>query len=103
MLCVPIIEGITFWILLRNPNEIPKQELESQIQQTMGQQHKDDILKKNEEFSFGDKIRYMPSLLKYMSVLFLVYFAEYFINQGLVSILYDENNSNNTKKKLYLN
>lgn len=89
MLIVPIIEGIAFWGILRNPNGIPKQELESQNLQTMCKQDSSITKEEGEEeenFSFNDKIRYMPSLLKYMIPLFLVYFAEYFINQGLVSM-----------------
>lgn len=87
MLIVPLIEGLAFWLLLRDPNEIPQHELEleSQNPQTMGIQESI-VTKEEEEFSFNDKIRYMPSLLKYMLPIFLVYFAEYFINQGLVSM-----------------
>lgn len=87
MLIVPLIEGLAFWLLLRDPNEIPQHELEleSQNPQTMDIQESI-VTKEEEEFSFNDKIRYMPSLLKYMLPIFLVYFAEYFINQGLVSM-----------------
>lgn len=35
----------------------------------------------------GEKLRLVPGLLKYMIPLGLVYLFEYFINQGLVSII----------------
>ena len=37
---------------------------------------------------FLENIKLLKSLLKYMIPLFLVYFAEYFINQGLFELLY---------------
>jgi len=39
--------------------------------------------------SLSNKISYIPSLLKFMIPLGLVYFFEYLINQGLVSFLHD--------------
>lgn len=75
MLIIPLIEGVTFWLLLRNPNEIAVPKCPDNV-----------ISKEEDEFSFRDKIRYMSSLLKYMIPIFLVYFAEYLINQGLVSM-----------------
>lgn len=42
--------------------------------------------------TFGEKIRYVPSLLKYMIPFFLVYLFEYFINQGLVRIQQTQKN-----------
>lgn len=41
-----------------------------------------------ESFNFRDKIQYLPSLAKYFLPLLLVYFAEYFINQGLFELIY---------------
>lgn len=37
---------------------------------------------------FAQNFKVIPPLLKYMIPLFLVYFAEYFINQGLFELLY---------------
>lgn len=92
MLCVPLLEGAAFWILLRNPTCIPKNvsseklsaacsSVESQIDVECGNKKAAGV----EPFTLADKIRYLPSLLKYMVPLTLVYFFEYFINQGLVS------------------
>lgn len=38
--------------------------------------------------AFRKKLKILPSLMKYMIPLGLVYFFEYFINQGTVSIYY---------------
>lgn len=40
------------------------------------------------QLTLREKIRLIPSLLKYMVPLTLVYFSEYFINQGLHELLY---------------
>lgn len=85
MLIVPLIVAITFWILLRNPNKIPKHDLECECNQSAIDQNAA-TLNKRADFSTIDKIRYMPSLLKYMAPLFLIFLFEYFINQGLVSM-----------------
>lgn len=41
-----------------------------------------------EPFDLRAKIRFLPSLAKYFLPLLLVYFAEYFINQGLFELIY---------------
>lgn len=92
MLVVPFIEGLTFWLLLRSPCAIPKNDSEISFTTSFVRSftRSDDIecADDNSEtkFSFGDKIRYMPSLLKYMVPFLMVFLFEYFINQGLVSI-----------------
>lgn len=87
MLCVPLIEGAAFWCLLRNPCTIPKKDSESSFKITPDDQETA-VENKNTKLSFGDKLRYIPSLFKYMIPLALVYLFEYFINQGLVSSSY---------------
>lgn len=42
----------------------------------------------NSAFDFQAKLRCLPSLAKYFLPLLLVYFAEYFINQGLFELIY---------------
>lgn len=90
MLIVPLIVTITFWIFLRSPNKIPKHDFECQCNRSTSDQ---DSATLNEwtEFSTIDKIRYMPSLMKYMVPLFLIFLFEYFINQGLVSKMQKKN------------
>lgn len=84
MLIVPFIECVTFFLLLRNPCIIPKNDSE------LFTIVPDDIENGPEEpetkLTLSDKFRYMPSLFKYMIPLTLVFLFEYFINQGLVSI-----------------
>jgi battenin len=44
------------------------------------------------EFKFKDKIFLLRHLIKYMIPLFLVYYSEYLINQGLFELLYFKDN-----------
>lgn len=60
-----------------NTNDNPKVddiEMNNKLQSSHG-----------ETFGFKEKVMYLPSLFKYMVPITLVYFLEYFINQGLVS------------------
>lgn len=85
MLSVPLLEGATFWMLLRSPNTIPKRDSEPQFNQSPNDQETATSGTET-KMSIGDKIRYVPSLLKYVIPLLAVYLFEYFINQGLVSV-----------------
>lgn len=85
MLSVPLLEGAAFWVLLRNPNSIPKRDSEPQFNQSPNDQETATDCAET-KMSLGDKVRYVPSLLIYVVPLLLVYLFEYFINQGLVSI-----------------
>lgn len=108
MLSVPILEGVAFWLILRRPTETPtthgidNTQFEIQSTETLSATDTFDNINLNtrvddaemsnnvndSETPFGlkEKIRYLPSLLKYMVPITLVYFLEYFINQGLVSL-----------------
>lgn len=48
----------------------------------------------DESFGFREQLRFLPSLSKYFMPLLLVYFAEYFINQGLFELIYYDEVSN---------
>lgn len=80
MLVVPIIQGLTFWLVLVHPPQsgvpITKNGIESQ-------EHIIEVPRQ----SFKDKINLVPGLMKYMIPLGLVYFFEYFINQGLYELV----------------
>ncbi|XP_033188049.1 battenin [Bombus vosnesenskii] len=80
MLIVPIIQGITFWLVLVHPPQssipITKNGIDSQ-------EHIIEIPRK----SFKEKINLVPGLMKYMIPLGLVYLFEYFINQGLYELI----------------
>lgn len=99
MIVVPVIEGIAFWLVLRSPAKPKiletmsstativndKTELPSSDLSEMENTHE---LSEEERPLIGlkNKFKYIPSLFKYMIPLALVYFLEYLINQGLVSI-----------------
>lgn len=85
MSIVPLFEAITFWALLRNPNSIPKQNSEPKYRQTLADQENGTLMTKGTKLSVGDKLRYMPSLMKYLVPFLLIFLFQYFINQGLVS------------------
>ncbi len=104
MLSVPILEGIAFWLILRRPaeinvtsNGIDNAQYEGQSTDTLSIDTVDNMKRNDIEmdnklndshddaFGFKEKVMYLPSLLKYMVPITLVYFLEYFINQGLVS------------------
>lgn len=77
MLVVPAIEAASFWLVLVRPprsSQVGKLNTDSQLQMV-------DPPKK----TIKEKFSLVPSLLKYMIPVGLVYFFEYFINQGLVS------------------
>ncbi|EFN82426.1 Battenin [Harpegnathos saltator] len=80
MLVVPLVQAITFWIILKHPahSRIPitKNGIDSQEQ----------IIKVPQK-TFRDKLALVPGLLKYMIPLALVYLFEYFINQGLYELV----------------
>lgn len=80
MLVVPLLQAITFWVILKHPTHtripITKNGIDSQEQ----------IIKVPEK-TFRDKINLVPGLLKYMIPLGLVYLFEYFINQGLYELI----------------
>lgn len=48
----------------------------------------DDPTDAGQRFDFVAKMKHLPSLVKYFMPLLLVYFAEYFINQGLFELVY---------------
>lgn len=87
MLCVPIINGAAFWILLRNPSTIPKKNSGFDCKlQAIDQENGSTKIKV--KMSLSEKLNYAPSLMKYMLPMGLVYFLEYLINQALVRFYY---------------
>lgn len=85
MSTIPVLEALTFWVLLRNPNCIPKQNSEPKYRQTLDNEENGTINNRATKHSIGDKIRYLPSLTKYLVPFLLIFLFQYFINQGLVS------------------
>lgn len=85
MICVPFVEALVFFLLLRKPLSIDEQIAERQ--KSLQQQEQMDVeADVSALVTFKQKILFIPQLLKYMVPLTLVYLFEYFINQGLVSV-----------------
>ena len=76
MVTIPILMWLTYFFLLTKPTTDDKSNAE-------GQGQAEDV-----KLSLKTKFSLIPSLFKYMIPLTLVYFAEYFINQGLHELLY---------------
>lgn len=78
MVIFPIVEALAFWVLLRRPSTIlPTVTVESTEELIVDEKPLE---------GFKEKFFYIKHLVRYMVPLALVYFFEYFINQGLVSI-----------------
>ncbi|XP_049806347.1 battenin isoform X1 [Schistocerca nitens] len=106
MLAVPAVMALSFWVLLERPSHSVNsvdtpgvEEFQSNvsIQSGTGEGTVEvatvaeasavaDIAYENE--SLKTKLKYIPSLLKYMVPLGTVYLFEYFINQGLFELIY---------------
>ncbi|XP_023167597.2 battenin [Drosophila hydei] len=82
MLIFPAIEACAFWLLLRRPQVLPVTTVEST----------EELISDDKPLvGFKEKLSYIKHLFKYMIPLCLVYFFEYFINQGLFELVYFEN------------
>lgn len=79
MLVVPIVQAVTFWLLLTHPTPT----LTMVTVHGVGSQEQ---MIEAPKMTLKRKLALLPKLLKYMVPLALVYFFEYFINQGLVEI-----------------
>ncbi|XP_015608291.1 battenin isoform X3 [Cephus cinctus] len=80
MLVVPVVQAVTFWLILVHPKNIPipitKEATESQ-----------EMIMDTPIQNFREKMRIVPRLFKYMIPIGLVYLFEYFINQGLFELI----------------
>ncbi|XP_030372666.1 battenin isoform X2 [Scaptodrosophila lebanonensis] len=82
MLIFPVIEALSFWLLLRRPQILPVSTVEST----------EELISDDKPLvGFKEKLLYIKQLFKYMLPLALVYFFEYFINQGLFELVFFEN------------
>ncbi|XP_037034003.1 battenin isoform X2 [Bradysia coprophila] len=108
MLSVPAMEAIAFWLILRKPTGaatnygIENTEFDGQSTDTIAIDNvRGSDVETNTKLngidadvaSFGikEKVMYLPSLMKYMIPITMVYFLEYFINQGLFELVYFPN------------
>ncbi|XP_013117722.1 battenin [Stomoxys calcitrans] len=85
MLIFPFIEALSFWILLRRPSKVlPVTHVDSTEELIVDEKPLE---------GFKEKFVYIKELVKYMVPLALVYFFEYFINQGLFELVFFENSA----------
>ncbi|XP_033647344.1 battenin-like isoform X3 [Asterias rubens] len=89
MLVVPLSMIISYWgILVSSPTMRQSQDTIhcNEDRQCLIEDDTKDC--KDSHLTVKEKGRFIKHLLKYMGPLFLVYFAEYFINQGLMELIY---------------
>ncbi|KAG8193241.1 hypothetical protein JTE90_005588 [Oedothorax gibbosus] len=99
MLIMPVLTAVTFWVLIEHPTSVKiscresfcYSERKPMLDHGIDLSVKDVVKRKT--YTFNEKITLIKPLLKYMIPLGLVYFAEYFINQGLMELLYFPNES----------
>jgi battenin len=90
MLFVPTIEFFTFFFLLSKPNR-PRQERETDENSSLLDREPEESHEGPDEAplnTIARKLAFVPKLMIYFLPLSFVYFFEYFINQGLVSVIY---------------
>ncbi|XP_036594935.1 battenin [Trichosurus vulpecula] len=97
MLGIPVLLLATYFLLLKSPDSLASQRdgmLETSAQRPLiaGESSKPHS-NFNVSLSFSDRWNIFKGLLKYIVPLALVYFAEYFINQGLFELLFFRNTS----------
>lgn len=97
MLLMPIVMAIAFWIIIEHPPSTQLTcklagcggELEPMLSDNINMSNGAVVAKHEQpKYTIQEKIFLIKPLLKYMIPLSLVYFAEYFINQGLMELLY---------------
>lgn len=89
MVIIPITMAISYFMILVKPTTIYTQTVTADDD---SQALLDDSTNaKKIHLTVKEKLKLVVPLLKYMIPLVLVYFAEYFINQGLMEILYFNN------------
>ncbi|XP_031783320.1 battenin isoform X2 [Nasonia vitripennis] len=85
MLVVPIVQALTFWLIMTHPE--PNIAL---VVESGGIGSQEQIIEAP-KMSVGEKLKLVPGLMKYMIPLGLVYLFEYFINQGLYELIQFDN------------
>ncbi|XP_063593579.1 battenin-like [Penaeus indicus] len=90
MLIIPVIMSLSFWLLLKHPNQAGLCGSRQNYKIITQEEDDESVEAKDFEVSlrFSEKMELLPSLLKYMIPIALVYIAEYVINQGLVELIY---------------
>jgi len=90
MILVPLIEFTVYKTVLTSPNNISNNNLSDsfieEVDDNVPLIHQDGNFS-NTILTFSEKLALLPTLFVYIVPLALVYFFEYFINQGLVSYI----------------
>ncbi|GFO30161.1 Battenin [Plakobranchus ocellatus] len=84
MICIPVLMMVTYIFILTTPVSPTKKADDDDDVALLLEESR----QKRMNLTFKEKMHLIPGLLKYMIPLTLVYFAEYFINQGLHELLY---------------
>ncbi|KAM4631652.1 battenin isoform 2-T2 [Discoglossus pictus] len=95
MLIIPVLLLISYFFLLLPPDSLPRWKLQP-IDVKSASSDRRPLLEETtpqdtdgrSPLTLSQKWRVFKSLLKYMLPLSIVYFAEYFINQGLFELIY---------------
>ncbi|KAM3917724.1 battenin [Leptodactylus fuscus] len=95
MLIVPALLFISYFILLLPPSSLPRWKFPADNSIVNTSDRRPLLGESSSELdshrTMSDKWKIVKSLLKYMLPLSIVYFAEYFINQGLYELIYFPN------------
>ncbi|XP_072340140.1 battenin [Scyliorhinus torazame] len=90
MVVIPIVLWISYFHLLLQPRELSNWTLQNPCRrpecQPIIERHDDEV--RESRLTFSKRVLIIRGLLKYMIPLGLIYFAEYFINQGLFELLF---------------
>lgn len=84
MILVPLIEFTVYKTVLTSPNSNLSDSFIEEVVENVPLIHQDGNLS-NTILTFSEKLAVLPTLFVYIVPLALVYFFEYYINQGLVS------------------
>ncbi|XP_030066022.1 battenin isoform X1 [Microcaecilia unicolor] len=102
MLVIPVVMLCSYFLLLIHPPSVPRWKWHTPAWRSLEATSDRQPLMDHDScaqhtgvgsrnLTFSEKACIIPGLLKYMLPLSIVYFAEYFINQGLFELLYFKN------------
>lgn len=86
MIFVPLIELMVYALMLSRPTNANRTEAVDREAEPLINNENEEVIE-TREISMREKITYIPKLMIYFIPLALVYFFEYFINQGLVRFI----------------
>ncbi|KAL3199333.1 hypothetical protein MRX96_013987 [Rhipicephalus microplus] len=87
MLCVPVLLAISFWGILVHPKKDSRRPIAVPDEEPLLLSCSGCSEEEEGTLTFVQKLKLMKPLLKFMIPLGFVYFAEYFINQGLLELI----------------